>query len=106
MYQTVEIYHPNGSITTKPVKRPEFEFEERNCSSYASNGSLYNLYEDSKIEVHRMDQTIEIYWNRPSLNYAICSTTKIKGFYFKFYSDGSVIMKTPKLIHWWGPESK
>lgn len=106
MNQTVEVYHPNGSITTKLVTRPTFEFEERETSSYAVDGSLYNMYPGSKVEVHRMDQTIEIYWDKPSLNYCVSNTKKLKGFYFRFYPDGAVVMKTPKLLHCWGPDTK
>jgi len=83
-----------------------FEFEERKCSSYAADGNLYNIYPGSKVEIHRMDNTIEIYWDKPSLNYCISSTKRLKGFYFRFYPDGSVVMKTPKIVHSWGPEIK
>jgi hypothetical protein len=106
MNQTVEVYHPDGSITTKLVKRPTFEFEERKTSSYAANGSLYNMHPGSKVEVHHMDQSIETYWDKPSFNYCVSSTKRLKGFYFRFYPDGAVMMKTPKLAHWWGPEIK
>ena len=106
MNQTVEVYHPDGSITTKLVERPTFEFEERKSSSYAADGKFYNMSRGSKVEVHHMDQTIEIYWDKPSLKYCVSSTKKLKGFYFRFYPDGAVMMKTPKLAHWWGPEIK
>jgi hypothetical protein len=102
--QTVEIYYPDGTINTINTKRPKFQFSELKRSLYLNDGDIYVLSEGTKVEIHRKDKTIEIYWDKPTLSYCVHSCKTVKGHYFKFSSDGSVILKTKKLQHWWGPD--
>jgi hypothetical protein len=102
--QTSEVYYPDGSVKVILTTRPKFKFEEAKNDVYLVNGDVYVLFKGIKSEIHRKNKTIEVYWEKPTLNYCVSSVKKSKGNYFKFSSDGSVLLKTPKMEHWWGPD--
>ena len=104
MMQTSEVYYPDGSIKVILMTRPDFKFKEHKKDVYLVDGDVYVLFKGSKVEIHRNNKTIEVYWEKPSLNYCVDSVKHSKGNYFKFSSDGSVLLRTKKMEHWWGPD--
>ena len=104
MLQTAEVYYPDGSIKVILTTRPDFKFKEEKKEVYLMNGDIYVLFQGSRVEIHRNNKTIELYWDKPTLTYCIDSARYSKGNYFKFSSDGSVFLRAKKVEHWWGPD--